>query len=197
MKTLRNFKTVCLQAVLIGSLFIGITSCSESSETKDSKEVAEDYNDAKFGKKSQEKDAQFLVNAAEINLDEIALGKLAQQKGIESDIKSMGKMMEDEHTKSLADLTALAAKKSITIPTSPSEKANDVYKKMNEKSGKDFGKEYSDLMVNGHKDAIAAFENALSESDDADIKNWASATLPTLRMHLEHAMHCQSMFEKK
>ena len=106
-------------------------------------------------------------------------------------------MMEAEHTKSLADLTALAKTKNISLPTSQTENGNDAFKKLNDKSGNDFGKEYNSMMVNGHKKAIDLFEKASADCTDSEIKAWAAATLPTLRTHLDHAMMCQKECDKK
>jgi len=47
--------------------------------------------------------AQFLVRAAEIDLEEIQVGQLAQKKSTMIDVQELGKMMETEHTKSLSD----------------------------------------------------------------------------------------------
>ena len=178
------------------TIILFVTSCSNNSKPEDTKEVAEEHNDAKFDNNKQEKDAQFLVNAAEINLEEIKLGQLAQERGNVSHVKELGKMMEDAHSKSLAALTALAKTKTITVPTTPTENAMDAYKKLNDKSGKDFDKAYADMMVSGHKDAINTFEKASKNSEDADIKNWASTMLPDLRKHLDHAIKCQKECEK-
>ena len=145
---------------------------------------------------NNKKDAQFLVNAAEINREEISLGQLAQQKSNISHVKELGKMMEDEHTRSLAALTELAYSKNISLPTSQTENGQIAYKKLNETSGSDFGKEYSDLMVSAHKDAIALFEKASTECTDPDIRVWASTMIPSLRTHLDHSLMCQKECEK-
>lgn len=192
---MKNFKTVFIQATLIIAIIIGITSCGNNN-SKDTKDVAEDHNDAKFDKNDNEKDAQFLVNAAEISIEEISLGQLAQQKGSANHVKELGKMMEESHTKSLAELTALAKTKSISLPTSKTDNVKEAYKNLNEKSGNDFGKEYSSMMVNGHKKAIELFEKASTDCTDPDIKAWAAATLPILRTHLDQAMICQKQCEK-
>lgn len=105
-------------------------------------------------------------------------------------------MMEAEHTKSLADLTALAKTKNISLPTSQTENGKDAYKKLNNKSGNDFVKEYSSMMVNGHKKAIELFEKASTDCTDSDIKAWATATLPALRTHLDQSLMCQKQCEK-
>lgn len=165
---MKNNNSTVLQLTLIIALIIAVSSCM-NNDTEDTKEVAENQNDAKIDNSKNEKDAQFLVNAAEINFEEISLGQLAQQKSNISHVKELGKMMEDEHTKSLADLMTLAKIKNISLPASQTENGRDVYKKLNEKFGSDFGNEYSDIMVSGHRDAIALFQKASTESTDPDI----------------------------
>jgi len=192
---MKNYKSSMLQATFIIAAIIGTSSCM-NNKPEDTKEVAEEKNEQKFDNNNNEKDAQFLVDAAEINREEISLGQLAQQKGVSSHVKELGKMMEDEHTKSLTDLAALAKTKNVSLPTSQTENGKDAYKKLNEKLGNDFGKEYSSMMVNGHKKAIELFEKASTDCTDPDIKAWATATLPTLRTHLDHAMICQKQCEK-
>lgn len=192
---MRNNTFKVLQAILFIAVIISTSSCMNNS-LKDTKEVAEEKNEAKFDKSGNERDAQFLVNAAEINIEEISFGKLAQERGTMDHVKELGKMMEDEHTKSLVDLTTLAKTKNISIPTSQTENGKDAYKKISDKSGNDFGKEYSSMMVNGHRRAIELFEKASADCTDPDIKAWAAASLPALRTHLDHALMCQRTCEK-
>jgi len=194
MKDVSFIKEVLKQSSFIAFILLA-SSCNDGKKVEDSKEVAEDHNEAKFDNSKQEKDAQFLVNAAEINLEEIQLGKLAQQNGQSADIKKLGRMMEDSHTKSLNDLTALAKSKMMTIPSSPTDDALNAHKKLNESTGNDFDKAYADLMVNHHKDAIAAFEKASTDCNDIDIRNFASSTLPNLRTHLDHSMNYQKKWD--
>lgn len=193
-------KNSYIKGAMLIATFITIillfASCSNNQKPEDTKDVAEEHNEAKFDNNNQEMDAQFLVNAAEINLEEIQLGQLAQQIGRTTHVKELGRMMEKSHSKALLDLTALAKSKMITIPGSPTDHAQDAYKTLNEKSGNDFDKAYVDMMVSGHKDAIAAFEKASHDCNDTDIKNWASASLPDLRAHLDHSIDCQKKVDK-
>ena len=153
----------------------------------DSKEIAEEQNEEKLDDRKSEKDADFLVEAAAINLEEIKLGELAQQKATMDDTKALGKMMVKEHTAVLNELKTLAANKSITIPAVLTEDGQDAWDDLNEEKGLDFDKEYASKMVQGHKKAIRKFENASSNAEDGDIRNWASSQLPGLRTHLEHS----------
>ena len=184
-------KKALLPVTFVATVLV-LASCGYNQKPNDTKVVAEEQNDEKFDNNKMEKDAQFLVNAAEINLEEIQLGQLAQQKGGTAQVKELGKMMEDAHTKSLNDLTALAQSKMITIPTSSTDNAKEAYNDLNEKSGNDFDKAYADLMVSEHKDVIEVFEEASTDSNDADIKNWATVSLPGLRAHLDHSVECQN-----
>lgn len=190
MKRRNYIKEALLQVTFVTTVLL-IVSCGYNKKPADTKDVAEEHNDAKFDNNKQEKDAQFLVNAAEINLEEIQLGQLAQQNGITTHVKELGKMMVVAYTKSQKDLTALAKSKMITIPTSPTENAQDAYKKLNERTGNDFDKTYADMMVSKHKDAISAFEKVSTDGNDADIKNWATVSLTDLRSHLDHSIDCQ------
>ena len=198
MKSKNYFKTQTVNAILIMGTAFALTSCNTNPNKENPKDMAQEHNDAKFPESKQEKkDADFLVDAAEINLEEIQLGHLAQNKSTRADVKELGKMMETEHTKALADLTKLAAKKSITIPTSITNDGQKDVDNLNGKTGNDFDKKFCEKMVDGHKDAISKFEKASTDCNDADIKAWASATLPVLRMHLDHSLNCQKNVENQ
>lgn len=171
-----------------------LPSCT-NTKREDTKEVAEEHNEAKFDN-AKEDDAQFLVTAAEINLEEINLGQLAQKNGMIPEVSKLGKMMETEHNKALDELKTLAAKKQVTLPSTITDNGLDANSKLTKKTGKDFDKEYCAMMVDGHKKAIDKFEKASTSASDQDIRTWAAGMLPTLRMHLDHAITCQKICEK-
>jgi len=177
------------------ALVFMLTSCENSPKVEDPKKVAEDHNDAKF-KATNESDAQFLVNAAEIHLEEIKLGELAQTSGTMLEVKKLGEMMKTDHAKSLKDLQGLAAQKQVTLPMAITEDGQTSYNKLMDKKGVAFDKAYSEMSVSGHKSAIEKFDKASTTVTDPDIKAWASSMLPTLRAHLDASMTCQKNCEK-
>lgn len=192
---MKNLKKACYQATLIIAVVTGISACM-NSKPKDTKEVVEEKNEQEIDTKINEKDAQFLVDASEMNMEGVSLGQLAQQKGGSSHVKELGKMMEDQHTISLNELIALAQTKNISLPTLQTEKGKETYKKQSGLPAKKFDKMYADLMVNEHKDAIVLFEAAAENSTDPEIKAWALATIPVLKMHLDQSLICQKQCEK-
>ena len=189
MKRTSLFSKMLLGTAVV-TLSFGMQSCKDENKQEDPKEVAEDENEAKFddtANEEMEDDADFLIFAAEMDMKEIELGKLAQQKSTNPDVKALGKMMVDQHTTASATTKALAAKKNITLPMSLTEKGQEAYKDMNDKTGHDFDEAYADKMVDGHEKAISKMEKASEKAADADIRMWAANMLPTLRTHLEHA----------
>lgn len=180
-------------ASVIVPVVLTFTAC-ENKVRQDPKEIATEHNDAKFSS-AKETDADFLVSAAEINLEEIQLGILAQSKSVLPEVKALGKMMEEEHKKAQKALEDLAIKKQITVPTTTTGKGEDAYKKLNDKTETDFDKDYTDMMVAGHKNAIEKFTKESTEGTDTEIRSWAESMLPALRSHLDHAMSCQKMIE--
>ena len=196
MKKIKNVSKIILEGGVIVALLFATVSCNNSQKQEDPQEVAEEHNDAKMNNNADEMDAQFLVDASEINMKEIQLGQLAQQKAMMSDVKDLGKMMESEHTKAMNELKDLAEKKIISIPTSLTDEYQKEYNNFADKKAMDFDKDYCDAMVAGHKDAVNKFEKASTDATDPDIKAWAAATLPALRNHLDHAMTCQEKCKK-
>ncbi|MFM9911198.1 MAG: DUF4142 domain-containing protein [Chitinophagaceae bacterium] len=192
---MKHFKKYVLYTSFLFVAILTLIACNDNDNSKDSKKVATDANDKKFDNTNREQDAKFLVNVAEINLEEIKLGQLAQQKGTMADVKELGKMMEQAHTKAMGETDSLAKKLLITIPSLPTDNALDAFKKLESKSGTDFDKAYCDRMVNGHNDAIRLFEKAFTDLNNAEIKQWAANMLVGLRTHLEHAIECQKKCE--
>jgi putative membrane protein len=172
---MKNIKRILLQVALVTSIF-AISS----------------FNFVEYSVKDQ----QFVDKAARISLEEIKLGELAQQKSAVSEVKELGKMMEEGHRQSLDGLKALAERKSIILPSTPPQSAYEAYKNLKGKLEADFDKAYCEMMVSGHKGAIELFEKASRDSNDIQIREWAAATLPVLRVHLDHAVTCQMKCEK-
>ena len=187
MKKTSLFRKLFLGAAVVTMSF-GAVSCKDN-KPEDSKEAAEDQNEAKFDdtNEAKEDDSQYLVAAAEVDLKEIELGKLAQTKSTNADVKALGKMMVDQHTKSSADTKTLAASKNISLPMALTEKGNEAFTDLNGKSGNEFDKAYADMMVDGHKKTIEKMEKAAKDAKDPEIKQWAANMLPVLHAHLQHS----------
>lgn len=130
-------------------------------------------------------DSSFYKNAAEGGMSEVELGQLAQQKAANPSVKDFGAMMVKDHSAANDKLKALAASKQVSLPDSPSMMQKASKTKLNMMSGESFDKSYVKGMIDDHKQDIKEFQKEASEGKDPDARAFASATLPTLQMHLE------------
>jgi putative membrane protein len=181
-----------------GLIIIFLNSCKNETKQEDPQEVAEESNEAKFDSiDTKEDDSQYIVDIASINLSEIELGKLAQTKSTNPEVKKFGKMMVDDHTKLASEVSALAKTKNFTLPTSLTEEGQEEYNKLNEKTGVDFDKKFADMMVDGHQKAIDKVKKTAENATDQDVKLWASNNVAGLTAHLEHAKLLKESLDKK
>jgi putative membrane protein len=134
------------------------------------------------------KTSDFVREAGISDMFEIESSKLAQQKGNSSE-KSFASQMVANHTKTSAELKGLvsAGKVKAELPTNLDSSHQSKLDKLKGASGDDFAKNYADMQVDAHKDAVSAFERYVKGGDNAELKNWAGRTLPTLKHHLEMA----------
>jgi putative membrane protein len=145
------------------------------------------------------KDEKFITNAATGGEMEVALGKVAATKAQSDEVKKFGQTMVDDHSKANMELKDLAKTKNVDL-TKAEDKATKQETKeetsLGKKEGADFDKAYMDMMVKDHKKDVKDFEDAANGAKDADVKAWASKTLPTLQHHLEMAKDIQSKLGK-
>jgi len=198
MKNKVNFKPILLSTAISMGILYGATSCTKSTTKANTPLVIKGIGTGEDVAKldTTQRDRNFLCKAAEINLEEIWLGQLAQQHSTYTYTKELGQMMETDHHKVLDGLTLLAAKQAIDIPTLLDKQAQEDYRMLANKSGTDFDTSYCSLMIKGHKAAIDLFETEANETSNTDIRNWATSTLPGLHKHLEHATTCLAKVQK-
>ncbi len=175
-------KKVLLSAMVISGI-VAFTAC-ESSETKSTTEVAEEKNDQKFDSSGAEKTADYVVQAAAGNYAEIEMAKTAETKSSDAEIKKMAGELVAAHTALLGEVKSLAASKNISVPAGPDDDAMDKAKDLNETKAEDFNKKWVDEMIDKHESTIDKYEKIESKTDDADLKNWITATLPKVKDHL-------------
>jgi putative membrane protein len=132
-------------------------------------------------------DSSFDMKAAQANMEEVELGKLAQQKAMSDDVKKFGQMMVEDHTKALDDLKSAAASKNVTWPTTLDAEHKKLSDKLSKLSGAAFDREYMQAMVDGHKKVAADLRKESQSGSDSELKAWAGKTLPTVEAHLKQA----------
>ena len=127
-------------------------------------------------------DKQFMMDAAKDGMMEVHMGQMAQQQGQSDEIKKLGKMIEQDHTKANTQLMAIAQKKGVQL---------DTKHKMSKLDKGNFDQAWLGHMVKEHQKDIAEFQKASQSAADPDVKKFASKTLPVLQKHLKAVQTAQ------
>jgi putative membrane protein len=135
------------------------------------------------------KTEDFVTLAAQSDMLEIQSSKLALQKSDSDKTKTFAQKMIDDHTKTSTELKELVSsgKVKVSAPSALDKKHEAKLDKLTKLQGKDFTKEYDDMQVSAHKDAVSLFERYGKDGDNPDLKAFASKTLPALKEHLQMA----------
>jgi putative membrane protein len=132
-------------------------------------------------------DHSFVMDAAMGGMMEVELGRVAAAKGMSDAVKQFGQRMVDDHSQANSELMSLASSKGITLPTELDAKHRAEVTKFSAMSGAELDREYTKMMVSDHRKDVSEFEKESTRGTDADIKAFASKTLPTLQEHLRMA----------
>jgi putative membrane protein len=157
---------------------------------------------------------EFVTKAANVNMAEIQLGRLAEQKAQSPQVKDFARQMVEDHTKANNDLEQIARAQNIPLPTELDKDHQDVMQKLQGLSGADFDREYMDAMVDGHQDAVDLLKDHADDLKDnaqqgapvgtsgsapakVQADQWAANTLPTVQSHLDMAKRIQEQLQNQ
>jgi putative membrane protein len=193
-------KKVFLAATFIAALMVQACNSGNSSNgSSDSSSmdsttmgsVSEMSTDTSGMNPASSDPKDFMEQAAVGGMMEVEAGKVAQSQASSASVKQFAALMVKDHTAANEELKGIAAKKSVTLPTSlPADKQQhlDAMKKM---SGADFDKHYIGMMVEDHGKTVSLFQ-AGSKNSDAEASAFATKTLPIIEGHFTKAKEIQS-----
>jgi len=143
-----------------------------------------------------ETDKTFMMEAASGGMMEVEAGRLASQTASSERVKSFGNMMVQDHTNANNELKALSSQKNVMLPDSMMAKHRKHIDMLKTKTGKAFDKAYMSMMVDDHNEDVSKFQTSATNGQDADVKAFASKTVPVLRMHLDSAKAINTAVKK-
>ena len=136
-------------------------------------------------------DKKFMKEAAQGGEMEVQLGQLALKNSSNQEVREFAQRMITDHSKANEQLAQVAAKDNVTLPSQPGAKEKATRAMLSKLTGEKFDKAYMKDMVTDHKADIAAFQQE-SNFGHANVKSFASDTLPTLQSHLQQAEQVNS-----
>jgi len=170
----------------VGALFVAITSTSALAQTDTSRTTAAPQDSAANAKLAGA-DRQFVERAASGGMTEVEMGKVAQQKAANDQVKQFAARMVQDHTMANEELKQLAQSKGVAIPPVASKDHHGGKDKLSKLSGAEFDRQYMAHMVSDHRKTVAEFKKASESAKDGEVKAFASKTLPKLQEHLAQA----------
>lgn len=131
----------------------------------------------------------FVTKVAISDMFEIQSSQLALSKEADADTKPFAEKMVTDHQKTSSELKALveSGKVKATLPTALDSAHQKMLGQLNAKNGKDFDKAYDRIQLKAHQEAVKLFTAYSKRGDNADLRTWATSTLPHLQEHLAMA----------
>ena len=132
-------------------------------------------------------DKAFLKSAAEADMTEAHVGKMAQDKSSTDAVRNFGQSLVQDHTKAYEELTTLANKTGENIPKGIDTRRIRTIEELTREKGSAFDRNFAMHEVQDHKKAIAEFKHEANKGQNADLKAYAQKMVPALEDHLRKA----------
>lgn len=126
----------------------------------------------------------FLTEAAMNGMAEVDLAHLAETKASNAKVKSLAQKLAMDHGKANDEVKRLAETKNVTLPSATDAAKKVEHDRLAAMSGAAFDRAFVRMMAANHTKGVAEFKYQASSNQDAEVKAWAAATLPTLEEHL-------------
>jgi putative membrane protein len=145
-------------------------------------------------------DLAALAHVHHVNVMEIDMGKLAQQKGT-AGVKRYGETLVRDH--GTADKDAMAFAKKHGLAKIPDDKpvtaadqqemkdTMDQMAKLKTMKGADFDKTYLQMMVDGHEKELAKSDPLIAQATDPELKTMLEGRKTSLQRHADLAKELQ------
>ncbi len=132
-------------------------------------------------------DREFLMQAAQSNVTEVALGNIAIQKSNDAAVKDYASMMITQHTTAQNELLSLGSTKRWTVQNQLNEANQALRDQLNALSGAEFDRAYLRSQVASHQVTAGKFATQIDQGRDTELKAYATKYKPGIDMHLQMA----------
>jgi putative membrane protein len=185
-----------LSAALMCVAMLASTAAAQNTNSSTTTQTGNGNNGGGSTARLSSSDRKFAMTAAAGGMAEVEMARLALTKASSDAVKQYAQKMIDDHTAANAELMQIASAKNLTLPTAPDAKHRAMMAKLEKLSGAAFDREY--VMNAGHKDhqkMEKLFRDESTRGRDADLKAFATKTLPVVQEHLRLArdLHNQMM----
>jgi putative membrane protein len=179
------------QMALALGLAVSVTACAGDDRTADDTALGRDTGAAVGTTGVGMGERNFIEEHVKMNEAELAIGRLAQERASNAQVKEFAQAMVRDHEAAGRELRQIATQHNLEIKAN--EMADDhreLRERLMERQGVEFDREFMNWAVEKHEEAIDDVEDQV-DSENQALRNWATKTLPTLRTHLDLARNIQ------
>lgn len=151
---------------------------------------------AKAEVKVSEQDEQFLRQAHQGNLAEIAAGKVAQAKGANADVRSIGDTLVTDHTRLDTAVKQTARSLRVSLPSKPTSRDKAMLERVAALSDSAFDRAWVAAMIEGHRMALELGKQELRTGTSPEVKALAESSAPVIQRHLSLLLAAQKTVGK-
>lgn len=117
----------------------------------------------------------------------MTLGRLAQDRGATPAVRAYGRMLVADHGQHKQKLVALGRSLNVRPTSGMTPDAMKADRMLRGLRGHRFDTAFKQHMIEDHRKDIAEYRMEARSAHDRSVRAMASATLPTLRKHLDRA----------
>src|SRR5499433_4011125 len=145
--------------------------------------------------KLDQQDSNFIKEAAAGGMAEVELSKIAT-KSVNPEVKRFAERMVRDHTSAGTELTGIATELGATLPKSLDTNHQKIRDQLANMHGPAFDRQYIQIMVDDHDQAVKLFRQEISSSHDPRLKQFAQKVLPTIEEHQKMALDLSGRLSK-
>lgn len=143
-----------------------------------------------------ETDRMFIENAASSNLFEIRssqmmLENMGDDQGMPT-VRQFAQMMISDHEAVNAQLQQLASSHGMEVPQEPASTHRVMLEELQAFTGEQLAPNYLQYQTVAHQDAVNLFQRHTQQGENAELKQFAQQTLPSLQQHLDMVREIQA-----
>jgi putative membrane protein len=132
-------------------------------------------------------DAAFAKEVFEGNLGEIAMGRLALERGVSPAVISYGERLISDHQLLNDELKAVLAGTTLTLPTELTAGQRSHLDSLRALPRLEFDEAFAAHMIKGHEHMVALFKSQSRSAQLTALRDFALAGTPMLETHLRQA----------
>ena len=134
-------------------------------------------------------DTAFIRQAIRGNYTEVALGRLADSRAENDDVKEFGERMVTDHNAMNQKWGELAGDNRMSVRPDFGEAGEQTIERLDDLEDEEFDQAYMTEMIRHHEQDLATFQRVASSARSPEVRQLAASGASTIREHLALARH--------